>query len=156
MVQPTGVTCPACSNTLPIPSIAVQLELQIRQHVSKYYLGYTICDAEGCGARTRQMGVYGRRCLGLIKEGCKGSVHLEYSDSKLYNQLLYYLSLFDSEKALSTTRGTARYEEVRALVTANQVGFAVLEGVVNGYLEKNGRRYVDMKGLFGFMNNLKV
>jgi DNA polymerase alpha subunit A len=25
------------------------------------------------------MGVYGKRCLGLVKEGCKGSVRLEVS-----------------------------------------------------------------------------
>jgi hypothetical protein len=27
------------------------------------------------------MGVYGKRCLGLVKEGCKGSVRLEVSCS---------------------------------------------------------------------------
>lgn len=74
------------------------------------------------------MGVYGRRCLGLVKEGCRGNVRLEvglvsstsrrvrvdvthnqYSDQKLYNQLLYYSHLFDTEKALSAVRGTGRF-----------------------------------------------
>ena len=70
------------------------------------------------------MGVYGKRCLGLVKEGCKGSVRLEvsficayvvgqadyqYSDLQLYNQLLFYRHLFDGEKALSEVRGSARY-----------------------------------------------
>jgi len=80
MIQPIGVVCPACSTVIPTPSIAVQLENQIRVHISKYYLGYTVCDGEGCGARTRMMGVYGRRCLGLVKEGCKGTVRLEVGD----------------------------------------------------------------------------
>ena len=130
MIQPTGVVCPACSSVIPTPSMAVQLENQIRSHVSKYYLGYTVCDGEGCGARTRMMGVYGRRCLGMVKEDCKGTVRLEvgepsssgrgrrltggdvqYPDAKLYNQLLFYHHLFDTEKALSGVRGTGRFGE---------------------------------------------
>ena len=79
MIRPTGLTCPACENPFPIASIAMQMENQIRKCVAKYYLGYTVCDGEGCGARTRMMGVYGRRCLGLVREGCKGTVRLEAS-----------------------------------------------------------------------------
>jgi DNA polymerase alpha subunit A len=98
--------------------------MKIRQHIAKYYLAWTVCDEDGCGARTRMMGVYGKRCLGLVKEGCKGNIRLEvssfitiqmvltddqYSDLQLYNQLLFYRHLFDSEKALSSMRGSARY-----------------------------------------------
>jgi len=80
------------------------------------------------------MGVYGRRCLGLVKEGCKGTVKLEvrahivassradsqYSDSMLYNQLLYYSSLFDVERALTKARGTARYGELNQNHSSNR------------------------------------
>lgn len=71
------MACPACSATLTTPSLAIQLDMRIRAQISKYYLAWTVCDDDGCGARTRMMGVYGRRCLGLVKEGCKGSVRLE-------------------------------------------------------------------------------
>ena len=37
---------------------------------------------------------------------------IKYSDSMLYNQLLYYSSLFDVERALTKARGTARYGEL--------------------------------------------
>jgi DNA polymerase alpha subunit A len=74
----------------------------------------------------------------------------------LYNQLLYYRSLFDLEKALASTRGTGRSEEVRALATANTKSFAEILAVVERYLERNGRRYVDMKGLFAFMERMQV
>ncbi|ORY24867.1 hypothetical protein BCR39DRAFT_312260 [Naematelia encephala] len=156
MVQPIGVVCPACSSVLPTASIAVQVENQIRAHISKYYLGWTVCDAEDCGARTRMMGVYGRRCLGLAKAGCKGTIRLEYTDSMLYNQLLYYLALFDTDKALDKVKGTGRQDEVRALVIANTASFNVVRGVAERYLDRNGRRYVDMKGLFGFMERFKL
>lgn len=80
-IQPIGVVCSSCNGIVPTPSIAVQLETKIRAHISKYYLGYTICDGDACGARTRMMSVYGRRCLGLSKEGCKGTVRLEVGRS---------------------------------------------------------------------------
>lgn len=37
------------------------------------------CDGEGCGLRTRAMSVYGKRCLGFIKENCWGTMRLEVS-----------------------------------------------------------------------------
>lgn len=73
------------------------------------------------------MGVYGRRCLGLVKDGCKGNVRLEvsvkpsqglqrgldaddqYTDLQLHNQLLFYRHLFDADKAVSQLRGSARF-----------------------------------------------
>jgi DNA polymerase alpha subunit A len=42
------------------------------------------------------------------------------------------------------------------LATANSRGFAEILAVVERYLERNGRRYVDMKGLFGFMEKIKI
>lgn len=80
----------------------------------------------------------------------------QYSDTQLYNQLLYYLSLFDTEKAISAVRGTGRFDEIRALTNANARGFAEVTRLIERYLEKNGRRYVDMKGLFGFMERIKL
>lgn len=73
------MVCPGCSSVVPTPSVSAQLELAVRAHISKYYLGWTVCDGEGCGARTRMMGVYGKRCLGFVREGCKGTVSLEVS-----------------------------------------------------------------------------
>jgi DNA polymerase alpha subunit A len=85
---------------------------------------------------------------------------------------LFYQHLFDTEKALSAVRGTGRFgeslnpisrrstkcgsEEVRALALANQADFAQLAGVAERYLDRNGRRYVDMKGLFGFMEKVRI
>ncbi|WVQ68773.1 uncharacterized protein L199_006982 [Kwoniella botswanensis] len=155
-IQHVGISCSACHAILHPASVSVQMENQIRSHISRYYLGWTVCDGEGCGARTRMMSVYGKRCLGLVKEGCKGTVRLEYNDSKLYNQLLYYRSLFDGEKAISNARGSARFEEIRALVLPNTALFAQLVNVTDKYLDKNGRRFVDMKSLFGFMERIKI
>lgn len=155
-LRPTGVTCVACSAAVSPPTLAAQLEIAIRAAISKYYLAWTVCDGEGCGARTRAMGVYGRRCLGFTRPGCKGTVHLEYTDLALYNQLLYYRHLFDSEKALVATRGSVRHDDVRAITNANSVALNTGLAVVDKYLDLNGRRYVDMGGLFSFMEKIKL
>lgn len=108
-------------------------------------------------------------------------IRAQYPDLKLYNQLLYYHHLFDAEKALVETRGSGRHgesarlgsafvpltrtivsvlmvavEEIRALAKANQTSFSLVTAVADRYLDRNGRRYVDMKGLFGFMERIKL
>ena len=52
----------------------MQLERQIREHISKYYLGWTVCDDSTCGNKTRMMSVYGKRCL---RQECTGRVTFE-------------------------------------------------------------------------------
>ncbi|KAG8930695.1 DNA-directed DNA polymerase alpha catalytic subunit pol1 [Tulasnella sp. 418] len=70
----SGVHCPSCSHTLTGPRALALLELQIRQHISRYYDSWTICDEQTCQSRTRSMNVYGRRCL---QPECGGSVRME-------------------------------------------------------------------------------
>ena len=67
----TGPACPVCSKTISPGSLQTQLEVQIREHIAKYYEGWTVCDDPTCNYSTRMMGVYGRRCL---RSGCKGRV----------------------------------------------------------------------------------
>jgi hypothetical protein len=52
------------------------VESQIREYISKYYEGWTICDDPTCNNRTRQMGVYGKRCL-KAPSGCRGNLTFE-------------------------------------------------------------------------------
>ena len=67
----TGPACPVCSKTISPGSLQTQLEIQIREHIAKYYEGWTLCDDPTCNYSTRMMGVYGRRCL---RSGCRGRV----------------------------------------------------------------------------------
>ena len=102
------------------------------------------------------MSVYGHRCLGPRgrAEGCLGRVTYEYSEKQLYNQLLYYASLWDADKArtaaVKETNGEKR-ESLMALVEFNRVRFGTIRGVVDAYLKKCGRQWVEMDGLFRFM-----
>lgn len=61
-------------------TLQAQLEFQIREAISKYYEGWTLCEDPTCGYRTRMMSVYGRRCL---RPGCRGRVAFEVSSMTL-------------------------------------------------------------------------
>jgi len=143
-----GLKCPSCSAVVKRATVEVQLQLQIRQHIAKYYEGWTICDDPTCGNRSRMMSVYGRRCL---KSGCRGSVTFEYSDMKLYNQLLYYASLFDCDKAITLAKGTSRADTVGVIVASQRQELERLGRVVEKHLNKCGRRWVELGDLFSFM-----
>jgi DNA polymerase alpha subunit A len=163
--SPTGVIC-RCGQTLSNISVVCQLEHQIRQQTSKYYEGWLVCDDQACGARTRQMSVYGHRCLGPrgLSQGCLGKMRYEYTEKMMYNQLLYFASLWDVEKAKTKVKGQDRgknayheivwigtdimTERVMALAEHNRVRFGTLKGVVEKYLDKCGRQWVAMDSLF--------
>ena len=79
----------------------------------------------------------------------------EYSEKRIYNQLLYFAGLWDVDKAKEKVRsGGKEFEDVRervmVLAESNRAFFGVLREGVEGYLRKCGRQWVDMGGLFGF------
>jgi hypothetical protein len=121
MVRPSGITCinADCCSILDINSITVQVEIQIRSFIAKFYESWLVCDDASCATRTRQMSVYGKRCLAA---GCRGTMHYDvssygtcvafltskqYSDARLYNQLLFFDHMFDVEKAKASAAGTS-------------------------------------------------
>lgn len=112
-----GIAC-RCGHTLTNISILAQLEYQIRQQTSRYYEAWLVCDDQACGNRTRQMSVYGHRCLGPkgLGHGCLGKMHYEYTEKMMYNQLLYFSSLFDVEKAKTLAKGTEKGKQFPSLL----------------------------------------
>lgn len=114
----TGIIC-TCGRTLSNISIMAQLEHQIRLQTSKYYEGWLVCDDQACGARTRQMSVYGHRCLGPrgLGHGCLGKMQYEYTEKMIYNQLLYFSSLWDVKKAKAKVAPQDRGKLEKQMVT---------------------------------------
>lgn len=144
----------------------MQLEHQVRQQTCKYYEGWLVCDDQACGNRTRQMSVYGHRCLGPkgLAHGCLGKMRYEYTEKMIYNQLLYFATLFDVDKAKNLAKGADKGEQthsnlygiansfidlVLALAEHNRARFGTLKGVLDKYLDKCGRQWVAMDSLFG-------
>ncbi|KAI1769076.1 hypothetical protein GGR53DRAFT_277778 [Hypoxylon sp. FL1150] len=165
-VTPQGVACPSCQAPIPNLTVVAQVERAIRVETSRYYEGWLACDDPSCGARTRQMSVYGARCLGPqgLASGCLGRMRYEYSERDVYNQLVYFASLWDVDKARASASSgatglggqgnagslsAAEREAVDALAEHNRERFATVKGVVDKYLDKCGRRWVAMDTLFG-------
>ncbi|KAG7706229.1 hypothetical protein KL914_003124 [Ogataea haglerorum] len=167
----SGVKCLSCQQVLSPLAISSQLEHFLRHEISTYYAGWLVCD--DCGVKTRQVSVYGRRCIGKNGKayGCKGIMRYIYPDKQLYNQLLYAMSLFDVDKAkkrllkpLTADLGVEDKEnklvpmnqgELDALVEQNRESFKTYQMVIDKYLTECGRRYVDMGGIFEFMSVFK-
>ena len=163
-----GICCNQCEYTFPAIRLTSQLEHTIRTHIALYYAGWLVCDDSACGIRTRQISVYGKRCIGNsgTAHGCKGIMRYQYSDKAIYNQLLYFQSIFDATK-------TKKHElkpiydvfdknnqitklplgQIDALVEQNRDLFQSCHQVVDKYLSNCGRRYVNMGSIFDFMTN---
>lgn len=163
MVSHDGLVCTnsSCGRAVSTLSISSQLEAQIRQHIARYYAGWLVCDDPACGARTRQMSVYGHRCLGPQGRGlgCAGRMSYEFGDKAMYNQLLFLQSLFDVDKAKSAItkeRGMGKgvngevEEKVTILAEVNRERFETWKDIVKAYLDRNGRQWVQMDSLFSF------
>ena len=160
-VTSRGITCPqeSCGALLSTISLVAQLEHAIRIQTSQYYDAWLVCDDSSCGNRTRQMSVYGHRCLGPRgrAEGCLGRMKLEYGERALYSQLLYWRGVWDVDDTSSAAGKTASVdgnaedrEKVKAAVEWNRERFGTCREVVDGYLKKCGRVWVQMEGIFGF------
>jgi len=155
---PEGILCSnaECKKLFSRLSVVMQLESQIRAQTSAYYEGWLVCDDPSCGNRTRQMSVYGHRCLGPNgrAEGCLGRMSHEYPEKKLYNQLLYFAALFDTEKAKNKAKTEKEFAEkqnrIVVLAENNKESFEGIKAVVDSYLRKCGRQWVEMDSLFGF------
>lgn len=162
-VTAEGIKCDECTRTVGMTMVNAQLEAQVRQQIAVYYAGWAVCDE--CHARTRQVGVYGKRCISTDsnQKRCTGVMSFEYSDLKMYNQLLYYDSLFDVDKAKKRAETQIKQEdstnyesilsaqEIGTLAEQNRQRFQVPRQVVEKYLVRCGRRYVDMHNIFNFV-----
>lgn len=172
-VSAQGVSCPSCSSIIPNLSIVAQLEHAIRVQTSRYYEGWLVCDDASCGNRTRQLSVYGTRCMGPqgLATGCLGRMRYEYSERDIYNQLVYFASLWDVDKARAKAQSgatgvggegnagalsAAEQERIKALAEHNRSRFSTVKGVVDKYLDKCGRQWVAMDTLFSKLGFVAV
>lgn len=173
-VTPSGLACPRreCGKSMSAMALSAQLESEIRRHTSRYYAGWLRCDEATCDRstnRTRQMSVYGHRCLGPrgLAHGCAGRMTFEYGERALYNQLLYLSSIFDADKTLArlsslkklgtgaasaakTESGDEQRDKEVVLVETNRERWNTCKRVANAYLEKSGWAWVSMESVFGF------
>ncbi|KAK5988868.1 DNA polymerase alpha catalytic subunit [Cladobotryum mycophilum] len=155
-VSASGITCPGCGAIIPTLSVVAQVEHAVRVQTTRYYEGWLICDDSQCGNRTRQMSVYGTVCLGPkgLARDCAGKMRYEYTEKAIYNQLVYFASLWDVDKARAKAGdqtndlSNSDRDKILALAEHNRVRFSTVKAVVDKYLDKCGRQWVAMDTLF--------
>lgn len=84
-----------------------------------------------------------------------GKMTYEIKERDVWNQLLYYQSLFDVDRVGKMDGGVKtedmeRKEKIKVLAEVNRERFGTLKGVVERWLERNGRQWVQMDSLFSF------
>ncbi|KAH6627613.1 hypothetical protein F5144DRAFT_535367 [Chaetomium tenue] len=160
-ITPSGVSCPQCGTVLSTLSIVAQVEAAARAQTARYYEGWLVCDDASCGNRTRQVSVAGGRCLGPrgLARDCQGRMRYEMGEKAVYNQLLYFASLWDMDRAKEKVKAAAAEggegvpagevrDKVLILAEHNKTRFGTVKGVMDKYLEKCGRQWVAMDTLF--------
>ncbi|KAF8316797.1 DNA polymerase alpha catalytic subunit [Clavulina sp. PMI_390] len=140
-----GPECSTCRAPIQPASIELQLELQIQQHVSRYYEGWMACDDPTCELRTRRMSVVPKKCL---RPGCFGTTSFQYTDSMLYTQLHYYASLFNEEKILTAIDESPRKADIIQTLQTNQALLVNLADIVTKHFQRSRRQQVDIEAIF--------
>jgi DNA polymerase alpha subunit A len=102
------------------------LQLKVRGHLTRYYEFWLTCEDTSCGYKTQKQSMAGSRCP---EHGCRSRMRPEYSDETLYNQLKYYDTLFDVERA--TLKTVAKMKKSKA----STVAMAALPKPVSHHLE---------------------
>ncbi|KAJ3161309.1 DNA-directed DNA polymerase alpha catalytic subunit pol1 [Geranomyces michiganensis] len=173
-IPTSSLTCPSatCGAPLPQPTLTAQLSTAIRTHIKRYANAYLICSDPTCPAAanpTRHMGVYAEKCL---TPHCNSTTQLAYPDTRLYTQLAYYESLFNIEAAERRWGGAGGSAAgvvggggggggggasrdmlgiFNSIVLRDGAVLGRLAAGVRAYVEKNARRYVDLRRVFAFV-----
>ncbi|KAI9223933.1 hypothetical protein BC828DRAFT_402699 [Blastocladiella britannica] len=148
-----GWTCPHCWHQVPIGSVVVQLTLAVRKHIAQYGQRRVACSDLTCGARSRNVRVYGSRCPNAPR--CNGKVHLVYSPDQLYRQLSFYAHLFDLSRLRARKPKDANQGDRIALLEGWRGDYDAAYACVKSYLGVNDRTQVDLGSLFAFMRLAK-
>ncbi|KAI9346208.1 hypothetical protein BDR26DRAFT_956003, partial [Obelidium mucronatum] len=151
----TAMNCenPNCYSPIPIGSLNQQMLLAVRANIRRFMIGYTICDERECGARTRAVAVFNKRCQ---RTGCRGTRFPEYTDGMLLTQLQYYKSLFSQDSVVGKYEKNRRISDTQRavlhlLTQQNQEDAAPILRSLQLYIDLNARGVVDLGKIWGNM-----
>lgn len=138
------IVCPGCTRPIPPTSLHYQLRTAVTKLLAAYYADWVECDEATCRARTRQLRLYEERCP---IEGCRGTVHHLVSGHEVYQQLLYYRSLLDSE-----SKRTAIVAPVEGEKRSMPSELDSLRHWLNEVIDKCAYPIVNLAEIFSFVN----
>lgn len=82
-----------------INQILNHLVLTMRKHIKQYYQGWIKCDDPICATEVRKLPLIFYRGHPVCPACQKGILQPKYTDSSLYNQLCFYKTTFDKDRA---------------------------------------------------------
>jgi len=136
-----------------IEIIQNRLTLKIREHIKKYYKGWVVCEDPGCSGRTRQLPLSFQRAFPICETCRKATMYMEYTDSQLYLQLLYYQNLFDTQRVLDRTSGVEKDTLTRNLATISKQlesgeKYKILKLTIDKFIQENNYSRVSLNKVF--------
>ncbi|CAL1543599.1 unnamed protein product [Lymnaea stagnalis] len=131
------------------------LQLKIQQHVNTYYQGWLKCEDTGCNVRTNKIPLIMRRGHPVCSACNKSSLHLEYTDSALYNQLCFYDYIFDVQKATTYLNENEKIVARKMNPEIMDV-YRELKHVTSRWLDRSAYSNVDLGKLFQNLGLLRV
>lgn len=153
LLPPTGAEI-AQPKPLTPAQVANQVQLCMREAVSKYYEGRLRSDDEAmpCDTRNICLAAHGDTKPGTAPPDprCHGSMHRLISEGGLYTQLAYYHRLFDVESALralgdnkdAKLAAEEKLAPIREVLEAGAMAASRLR-------DRNAYRWVDLGSVFG-------
>eukprot|EP00117_Sycon_ciliatum_P005097 scpid11208/ scgid3347/ DNA polymerase alpha catalytic subunit; DNA polymerase alpha catalytic subunit p180 len=136
--------CAQCSENLKLPYLGNRLLTEMQSFIQTYYEGWLMCADAACSHRTRSVPLtvmQGHPACPLCR---KANLKPEYTDTMLYNQLLYYSRLFD----VDWFRKSKKKGQGEVLDVPFQGMCESLHRVAALFLEQSGYSVVDLGQLF--------
>jgi DNA polymerase alpha subunit A len=140
--------CASCAKTFDVSFVQNQLTRLIRQLMNSYYKMQLICSDSSCGHESRQL-LYRKRvaCTDPTHK-CNNLVKQEVEASDIYNQLLYYRSLFDVKTAEEKEKTIKIPPEHREL-------FRRVYDLIDSYVSQSAYNNVSLKNLLSYYGEVK-
>ncbi|XP_065671533.1 DNA polymerase alpha catalytic subunit isoform X2 [Hydra vulgaris] len=95
--------CSSCNQPYHRNKLHNCLKLFIRSFINRYYSCWMSCDDRSCGYVSRHISVKSFMHAQICNQCGKRNIHVDYSDTMLYNQLIYLSRLFDVNKTSEVT-----------------------------------------------------
>lgn len=133
------LACSSCKKSYNINRMANSLQLFIREKISKYFKCWLTCDDPTCGYVCRHISVKSFKSQHQCQQCRKGNLQVEYSDTALYNQLYYFVRLFDTKKLPITVKNNVDFPKDE---------FTRLHNVANKALSRNAYSTISFSNLF--------
>ncbi|XP_076661417.1 DNA polymerase alpha catalytic subunit [Halictus rubicundus] len=122
------------------------MTLAVQEAITEYYTGWLECENPLCGERTQALPLGFHRKYPTCRECGDADLHRVFSETKLYNQMCFYLHLFDVSQS--------KYKNLLAQYPQGmRAAYDSLKEAVEKILKRNAFSVVCLDTIFSSMNS---